>query len=202
MRSGCTVGGDEPRVASGRLDGSLPDPDVRDVHSIRIQAPRDEVFRAAKEVTPAEMPLMRSLMSIRLAPAVLLRRPRPRLDASRPLLDVLQGAGFRVLAEEPGREIVIGLIDQPWRVAGGRPVAFGTAGEFERFDLPGYARIATTLLVQGELPTRLVTETRVKATDESARRRFRRYWFLIRVGSAVVRRSWLGAIRRRAEAAR
>ena len=188
-----------PVAASSHLDRLLPDPDVRDRHAIRVAAPASDVFRASKEVTPAEMRLMRVLMSIRLFPAVLLRRRRPRLDATRPLLEVLRRGGFEVLAEDPGREIVIGLIDKPWRLTGGRPVRFAGPDEFERFDVPGHARIATNLLVEPGTPTRLVTETRVGATDDGARRTFRRYWFLIRIGSAGVRRSWLGAIRRRAE---
>ena len=47
--------------------------------------------------------------------------------------------------------------------------------------------------------TRLVTETRVKATDAAARRKFAPYWRLIGQGSAAIRRSWLKAIKARAE---
>ncbi len=48
----------------------------------------------------------------------------------------------------------------------------------------------------------LVTaETRVYATDASARRRFARYWRVIYPGSALIRRRWLRAMKRRAEAA-
>jgi hypothetical protein len=45
------------------------------------------------------------------------------------------------------------------------------------------------------------TETRVAATDAGSRRRFARYWRLIYPGSALIRRMWLRAIRKRAEAA-
>jgi hypothetical protein len=47
--------------------------------------------------------------------------------------------------------------------------------------------------------TRLVTETRVRATDAAAERRFAAYWRLIYPGSAFIRRMWLDAIRRKAE---
>ena len=47
--------------------------------------------------------------------------------------------------------------------------------------------------------TLLTTETRIKGTDEEARRRFRRYWRVVMPGSALIRRAWLRAIRRRAE---
>lgn len=47
--------------------------------------------------------------------------------------------------------------------------------------------------------TELTTETRVLTTDPVARRQFGRYWRVIRPGSAMIRRSWLGAAKRRAE---
>jgi hypothetical protein len=42
------------------------------------------------------------------------------------------------------------------------------------------------------------TETRVFATSPAARRRFAAYWRVIYPGSAIIRRSWLRAIRHRA----
>ena len=45
----------------------------------------------------------------------------------------------------------------------------------------------------------LSTETRIKATDGDARRSFGRYWRIIHPGSALIRRVWLRAVRRRAE---
>ena len=47
--------------------------------------------------------------------------------------------------------------------------------------------------------TVLTTETRIKATDDPARRTFGRYWRVVIPGSAAIRRAWLRAIRRRAE---
>ena len=48
--------------------------------------------------------------------------------------------------------------------------------------------------------TRLATETRVHAADSAARRRFRLYWFVVGPFSALIRRRWLAAARRAAEA--
>ena len=47
--------------------------------------------------------------------------------------------------------------------------------------------------------TILSTETRVKRTDAEARRTFRRYWRIVMPGSALIRRAWLRAMRKRAE---
>ncbi len=48
--------------------------------------------------------------------------------------------------------------------------------------------------------TALETETRVFVTDAGTLRAFAAYWRTIYPGSALIRRSWLEAVRRRAEA--
>ena len=45
--------------------------------------------------------------------------------------------------------------------------------------------------------SRLVTETRVESTDARARRLFALYWLVIRLGSGLIRRDLLRAVRRR-----
>ena len=47
--------------------------------------------------------------------------------------------------------------------------------------------------------SRLVTQTRVAASDAAAERRFAAYWRVIYPGSAFIRRMWLRAIKARAE---
>jgi len=74
------------------------------------------------------------------------------------------------------------------------------AAEFERFAEPGTAKAAFNLLVERDGGrTRIVTETRIATPDERSRRSFSRYWRVIQPGSALIRRDWLRAIRRRAE---
>jgi hypothetical protein len=76
-----------------------------------------------------------------------------------------------------------------------------TTQEFFALQRPGECRAAMNFLLENRGParTRLSTETRVFATDALAQRRFRRYWRVIYPGSALIRRSWLAAIKRRAE---
>jgi hypothetical protein len=45
----------------------------------------------------------------------------------------------------------------------------------------------------------VTTITRVRTTDADSARAFRRYWRLIGTGSAVLRRTWLRAVREHAE---
>jgi hypothetical protein len=120
-----------------------------------------------------------------------------------PILDVFTSSDFQVLAEDENREILIGAVSA-YGGASGKGVApgIGDREAFLAFDEPGYVKITCNFLVQEDAPgwSSVRTETRVSATDPSARRRFGVYWRLIYPGSATIRREWLKAIRRRAEA--
>ena len=48
--------------------------------------------------------------------------------------------------------------------------------------------------------TRVETETRIQPTDARAARAFGLYWLVVYPGSALIRREWLRAVRRKAEA--
>ena len=183
------------------LDEFLPEYDVNEVHSTRIAAPPDAVLAAVRALTPREVRLVGALMAVRTLPAILLRR-RPRasgnggLDA--PVLDRLQRRGFAMLAELPD-ELVLGAIGRFWK-AEGEILRVG-GDEFVTFDEPGLAKAVVNFHVRAVSGgTVVTTETRVRATDEDARRTFRRYWRIVMPGSALIRRAWLRAIRKRAEA--
>jgi hypothetical protein len=94
---------------------------------------------------------------------------------------------------------VVGGVGRFWRASA--EVRAVSAGDFAAFREPGYAKAAFNMHA-GPSPgggTLLTTETRIQGTDDHARRSFRRYWLLIHLGSAAIRRAWLRAIRRRAE---
>ena len=185
------------------LDEFLPAYDVNEIHSIEIAAEPDAVMAAARALTSREVPLLIVLMSLRGLPAALLRR-RGRwarsdriLDA--PLLDHFTRGGFVVLADRPG-ELVLGAIGRFWKLDGGVERVPGDA--FVAFDEPGFAKSVLNFHAQAvDGGSVLSTETRVHLTNSGARRSFRRYWRIVMPGSALIRRVWLRAIRKRAEAA-
>ena len=95
--------------------------------------------------------------------------------------------GWRVLHEEPGREVVVGAVTRPWEpdvVCRGVPAA-----DVKAFDEPNYAKIVWTLRVDRIGPHDAVcrTETRVATTDETARARFRWYWARFSPGIILIR---------------
>jgi hypothetical protein len=165
------------------LDELVPAWDFDERHGIRSAASPERLLAAVRDVTPAEAPLLRRLFALRGI----------RTAADAPVLAQMLRGGFHVLGERPD-ELVAGAIGRPWRVweRARRDV------DFAAFDEPGHVKMAVGFLArEGEL----VTETRVLATDDEARRRFRPYWLVVRPASGLTRRSWLAAARDRAEAA-
>src|SRR5829696_1262939 len=180
------------------LDEFLPHYDANEVHSTRVAAPPDEVMAALRSLTAREVPVLVALMALRSLPAVLTgRRRRPRRGT---VLEGFLRGGFVLLAERPD-ELVVGAVGRFWQASA--DVRRVSAADFAGFREPGYAKAAFNMHAQPARGggTLLTTETRIQATDDDARRSFRRYWRLIYPGSAAIRRAWLRAIRRRAERA-
>jgi hypothetical protein len=183
------------------LDEFLPGYEVNEVHSARIAAPPDTVIAAVRALTPHEVRLVGALMAVRTLPAMV-RRRRPRRrhrGLDEPLLDGLLRRGFAMLAERPD-ELVLGAIGRFWTADGG--ILRVSGDEFVTFSEPGFAKAVVNFhLRESGGSTLLTTETRIRGTDDAARRAFRRYWRLVMPGSALIRRAWLRAIRKRAERA-
>ena len=181
------------------LDEQLPEWHVRERHSVRIAVAPADALAAARAVTANEVPVLLVLMGLRSLPAAIARRSRRRGGA--PLLDDFTRMGFAPLADSP-EELVYGGVGRFWQPSGG--LLRVPAGEFAGFAEPGYAKAGFDFRAEpdGHGACVLSTETRVFATDDAARRRFRLYWTLIRPGSGLIRRNWLGAIRTRAERTR
>ena len=186
-----------------QLDRWLPAWHFAETHATRVRAPAPVVYRALREVTAGEIRFLRPLMALRALPAVLAGRSRPRGARGEPVLEAAVRGGFVLLAEEPGRELVAGVIGRFWRPAGNRPVALDGPEGFARFSEPGHARAAIGFRLEDEPGgrVRLVTETRIFTPEPGVRRRFGAYWRIILPGSALLRREWLAAVQRRAERA-
>jgi hypothetical protein len=190
-RSRPTVSGDGP------LDRFMPTYEVGERHRTRVAAPVDLTWEAARTLELNRSPLVRAIFRGR---ELLMGSEGSRDEAPpRPFLEEVLSLGWRILAEEPGREIVVGAVTQPWNA----DVVFrGIAPEeFAAFGEPGYAKIAWTLAVSpvGAGACEFRTETRVATTDPSARAKFRRYWAMVSPGVLLIRREILRLVKREAE---
>ena len=95
----------------------------------------------------------------------------------------------------------MGILGQFWKLSGGEFPRVVSAEEFLAFDRPDCAKAVLNfhIAMAGDGGARVSTETRVHVSDPSARRRFAFYWRAIYPGSALIRKMWLRAIKRRAE---
>ena len=163
-------------INASHLDGVMPRWQFNERHAIHVDAPPARVYAAIRAVTADDIRFFRTLTAIRR-----LGRPLPPgiLNANRePILDLATRTSFRWLANDPPRELVVGT-----RIAR---------------DTTATMNFLVTPDARGG--SNLSTETRVYAATASAARAFAVYWRIIRPGSDIIRRSWLRAIKRRAEA--
>ena len=189
------------------IDEFLPTYEVSERHERLIPAPPAVVYSAVRSGDLGRSWLVRALLAMRSAPGLLGHRRRAvaRLRAvtagSRLTIAVLLEEGFALLAEEAGREVVLGLVGRFWTPSGG---IVSTDAEGFRGPLrPGLAQAAWNFVVAGEGAgrTRLVTETRVHCADAATLRTFRRYWWVIGPFSGLIRQRMLASIAREVEAA-
>ncbi|HEX8363039.1 MAG TPA: hypothetical protein VF613_23145 [Longimicrobium sp.] len=179
------------------IDRFLPEPEVVSRHETEVNAPGERVWAAARTLDLASSSVVKALFALRSLPGLLSRATRERrLGVD---MDGLLRTGFVLLDEAPGDEVVLGLVGRFWTPAGG--IVRVAPEDFTAFQRPGYAVAAWNFTVRGpaEGPVRLATETRVRLTDPSSRRRFRAYWTVVGPFSGLIRREMLRTIRRAAE---
>jgi hypothetical protein len=181
------------------IDRFLPDYDVIEHHALDVDAPVDEAYRAVKELDLARSPIVLALLFARGLPHLFTGAVKPKRRLG---LDKIVESGFVVLAEEPDRELVLGIVGKFWQLSSG--VHRIEPDEFIGFDAPGFAKAVWNFAVSARPGggSRVETETRVVSTDDDARRQFSRYWWLIGRFSALIRRVVLGQIKREAENAK
>ena len=191
------------------LDELMPQYHVAERHQTLVRAAPRAVFAALRETDLAGGPLTRLLFTLRAVPAVaiaLVRSPRGALAEWRERraqhvlrLADFQRAGFRIVGEHAPDELVIGLLGRFWTPRGSirNDVSVET---FRAGPPPGQALAGWNFSIHARADgvTELRTETRVWCAPD-AWPKFRLYWFIVRPGSGLIRRSMLRAIRRRAE---
>ena len=184
------------RHADTLLDRYMPRYDVAEQHDVVVAAPASITYDVLRAMDPLASPLVRGIFRGR---EILLGSEHASPHEPQGIVEQTVALGWRVLVEEPGREIVVGAVTKPWEanvIFRGVP-----PDEFVDFAEPGYVKIAWTLAVEGVGRGRSVawTETRVMTTDAEARKRFRRYWAAFSPGILAIRRAGLRRVRADAE---
>ncbi len=194
----------ESDVVGSRLiiDEQMPAFDVVIAESIVVGADVEPTYGAARSLDflRVRTPLLAVAFWVRGLPERLGRRP---VEPPRRLVltagDELPG--WLVLGEDDRHELAFGAVGKFWKgTIEWRDVA---AADFAAFDEPGFGKIACDLRVRpcGQGRTLLTYECRTATTSTDARRRFARYWWLIRPFVGYIMRATLRTIQHDAERA-
>ena len=176
------------------IDEQLPRYDVVVAEHLIVKADPGTTFAAARamDFLTVRAPLMDAAMWLRALPDRLRRRPAAPLTH----LYLAQGIGlpgWLSLGERAGAEMAFGAVGKFWQPnIEWRDVPWA---DFAGFAEPGWGKIACnfTFLPYGD-GTLLTYECRTATTDPVSRRRFARYWWLVRPFAAYIMRATLATI--------
>lgn len=180
------------------LDRLMPLHDVRAVQHVVVDAPTDTTYAAIDRLDLNRDRLVAAISAVRLLPERIRRRRQGEPPAG-PDTDFDRFAAmWTPLADVPGGQKVLGLVGAFWqRDTGLIKVA---AEDFTAFDRPGFGKVAMSYVVSPYGSGSILTlEIRVALTDDTARRRFRRYWMLIGPGARFTTARMLRLIKAVAE---
>lgn len=191
--------GDDTAICTERspmselLEQLIAVPYMIEVDSIEVEASADQTWKTVRHTDLARAPLVRTLFELRQLPERLRGKaadgPALSLEA---LSSTPEHPGFSVLLENAGRELVVGAIGKVWQ-AEIPYLHVEDAAAFDRFEEPGWVKVAWSLRVEarGDHGARITIEVWVSATDDNSWQRFKRYFALVAPGSHFIRRAIL-----------
>ena len=100
------------------IDSFAPNPDAVETHRITINSSAEAVYRALWTADLGDSLIIKSLLALRSLPEFILHPSRSQPRDRKITLQTLIDAGFGVLAEHPGKEIVLGVSGKFWRPTG------------------------------------------------------------------------------------
>ncbi len=185
------------RVPDPLVDRFMPSYEVSERHETLVDAPVGATYAAGCALDLQRSPVVSAIFQGR---SLVLGARRDAAPAPTPFLPQALAMGWRILAEQPGREIVMGAVTQPWNP----DVIFRSIppDRFAAFHEPGYVKIIWTIeaMPRPDGTSLARTITRVQTTDAEARAKFRRYWAFFSPGILLIRYQALGLVRADAEA--
>jgi len=177
------------------IETQLPRYDVAIAEHRLVDATPAATFAAARELDflTVRTPLLSAAMWLRGLPDQLHRRA-PAPPAKLSLAEGVGLPGWLSLGVRPDSEVAFGAVGKFWQpTIEWRDVP---VDEFAGFAEPGWGKIACNFAVRayGSGRTLLTYECRTATTDPAARRKFARYWWLIRPFVAHIMRATVATI--------
>lgn len=188
------------------VDEILPDDDVKLVRSTVVEADAETTYDAIERARMDEDPVLRSIGWLRRLPEralALFEGAPPEPETTYETIgDLFDADGCIRLAEDPGRELVVGAVGRFW--SPGEPLETGLdRAAFEDFDGPGFARCVLDLTVHPRGPDRslLVLEVRALATGDRSRQALTRFARFVEPAASLIARRALAVVQATAEGA-
>lgn len=172
------------------IEDWIADPIASERHERVVRVSPERAVELALEMDAEEDRVIAALVRLR-------GMKRNRRASGGTMRDFFRANGFLELQREP-REVIVG-IGAPAKIKSSERIT--DPAEWHGWDRPGWIKAAATFRAEpaGHGASNLITETQVVATDETAQRRFRRYWRVVGPFSALIRRRWLKQLAKAAE---
>ncbi len=145
----------------------LPHPKHVEIHRIFVKARPGIAWEAARRFDGAKIPWVRLLFDIREIPVRLLGR-KPEQDRRLGVDQVaINGIGFMILHENPGKEVVVGAVGRFRHL--NIPFAELKPDDFAHFNEKGWGKLAWAISVEPYLNGSTISfELLTTATDEAS----------------------------------
>lgn len=171
------------------LDQFMPEYRLRQIDRIRVKASPEVTWEIARNLDTFELPISKFLFTVRTLPEIFMGKKRELPKQSKIKDFTGPDKGFKILAENIGREIVIGSIGKFWKLN----IPFQnniSSSDFVSFTQPGFGKLVWNLKVDPDAHggSWLTWELRVTATNDETWKQFKKYWFVIGKFSHMIRR--------------
>ncbi len=176
------------------LDYFMPEFEQRSVQGIFIKKSPEEIYAAFQTLDPKEMRLAQLLAKIRTL------GKKDEAPSKETFFESARRFGSIPLFESPPNRFIGGLIGKFWTKEFG--IVSPKPEQFLLFDEPDFSKVVTQFQIESsplEGGSIVKSEMRIHSTNVEARRKFRIYWGLLRVGIDLYMRSILAALKRHAE---
>lgn len=174
------------------IEDLMPAWDVRKRYERLVRAPAGRTWAALQryDISHDSSALTKALLR--------LRGLRPEAGTG---VGAFAGSRFSVVGERPGAELVVAIAGKFWAIRESNALEpVEDAAHISAYDVPGRAVAVWSFEVAPRNGRSvLATETRVRCTDDRARRIFKAYWTVIEPFSGMIRRDMLRTVAQMAE---
>ena len=173
------------------IDTYLPDYQFSERHAAWVNASPGEVLDVIMDYDFTADGFTAALMAARRLPGRMLST----VFAHVAMPENFTMRTFTPLARDGDRELAAGLVGRFWRLDGG-VVPIVDADAFLHYTEAGVPKLVINFSAAAcGKRTRLSTETRVYCPDAVSQLCFTPYWYVIRLGSGLIRRRFLAGVR-------